>query len=372
MKKIRLVVNAIPLANIKTGIGTYIQGLYSRLEQISDLDIYYFDGHTVRQKFPSSPDLNKWSKRVDLFWKLPARLAYGIRLFFHIKREKIFEKLSKGFDLYHETAFFPFKTSLPTVFTVHDLSVLRFPEFHPRERVLYFNRYFKKRLKRAAFVLTVSEFTKRELIKHVQYPGERIQVTHLGYDQNIFRVYPRQQTDVTLKKYQIKDPFFVFIGTNDPRKNLKLLEKCAPYSKYPIYLIGWQGWRRQSFGSKLIPLGYIPKDRELAHILNRARALIYPSIYEGFGLPVLEAMACGCPVVVSTRASLPEVAGEAGIYLQKLSEVKELLEIMHRLVVGDDFWRKYSNKALKRAKFFSWENTAKQTLEVFKKTMIFY
>ena len=366
--KIKIIVNAIPLVNIKTGIGRYIEGLYSELQKFEHIEIFYFDGRNILKNFPKPIEIRKWSKIVDIFWKLPSNLSYFLRLMYHKKKERLFKKYSKKFHIYHETAFFPFECNLPTIFTIHDISLIKYPEYHPEERVKYFNNFFWKRIKNVSYILTVSEFTKKEILSYINFPEEKIVVTYLGYDKNFFKVYPKDEKSETIKKYQIKKPFFLFVGTHDPRKNLKLIERCAERIEHPIYIVGWQGWEKIEGKKNLFPLGYI-NDIELAHLYNEACALIYPSFYEGFGLPVLEAMACGTPVIVSKKASLPEVAGEAGIYLNDLYCPDELIEKLKKLISDSNFRKEFSNKSINQAKKFSWKNTAKLTYLTMKNTL---
>ncbi len=366
MNKIKIIVNAIPLINIKTGIGRYIEGLYTELEKYDTFDIKFFDGKNLLKKLPEFKNQYIWDKLVKLFWKFPDNFSYILRLILHYKREINFKKFSKKNNIYHETGFFPFESPIKTVFTIYDVSLIKYPEFHPKERVMYFKKFFYKRLKQVKYILTISNFSKKEILSCIDFPEDKIIVTYLGYNRKIFRKYNNKETNLTLLKYKIKKPFFLFVGTNDPRKNINLIIKAASKINFPFYIIGWDGWG-ESLGSKNITtIGYVD-DIELAHLYNNAVALILPSFYEGFGLPVLEAMACGCPVVVSNKASLPEVAGEAGIYLNDINNENELCSILTYLLNNDSYKIKKSEESIKQAENFSWEKTAKITAEVFKR-----
>ena len=363
-RKLKVLVNAIPLAGIKTGIGRYIEGLYSELEKFSEIEVWYFDGYNVSKNRPQpKPDFHR--SLIKFFWKLPFSLALVVRILLHMRREFIFSRINKNFDLYHEPGFFPFQTQIPTVFTIHDLSLLHFPKWHPRERVWYFRLFFKRRLKYVNYILTVSHFTCKEVIKALNWPLEKIRTIYPGYDERLF--YPRpERVELTLKKFRIPSEYYLFVGTGDPRKNLSLLEKATPRFKYPLVVVGWEGWSELArTTSQIIFLGYIP-DEDLATIYTGARALIFPSLYEGFGFPALEAMACGCPVVLSRRASLPEVGGVAALYLKNPHDPEELLRTLNRL---EDPKELYRRKELGRiqARKFSWEKAAQETLTIFKK-----
>ncbi len=373
----KIIVNAIPLINIHTGISRYLSCLYTALEQQygNQTEIGYFDGKTISNKFPPGPKNQKsWSQLVDIFWKLPPFMAFQLRQFIHLRREAIFKNLSREFDIYHEAGFFPFKThaKVKVVFTVHDLSIFRYPECHPKERVLFFEKNFQKSLLGVDHFLTVSDFTKSEMIAYCKTPASRLTTTPLAFDPDVF--HPQLTSSATTvnkhAKHRIPEKYFLYIGSGDPRKNMEVIPSALEQAELNIPLVtaGWSGWSDKLINNNIISLGYVT-DQELAELYAGAIALILPSRYEGFGLPVLEAMACGCPVITSQAASLPEVAGDAAIYLKDPTNRKELATVLTLLTEQGQLRTAMSEQGELQASKFSWFETARLTYQVFREIL---
>jgi alpha-1,3-rhamnosyl/mannosyltransferase len=372
----KVLVNAIPLANPRTGIGRYISCLYKAMGELAgpDLEIKYFDGSEASSDMPHPPArLGRWSVLSRLFWGLPPRLALAVRLAAHARRERAFTVAAQGFDLYHETAFFPFPTppDVRTVFTVHDLSLDRYPQWHPAERVLFHRRCFAPSLAGVDRFLTVSRFTRDELTALYPMAPDRATVTPLAVDPTLFRPWPRAAVEAGRLRCGLPERYLLFVGGGDPRKNAGTVLAAMDTLPTDIRLavVGWEGWDRTAAGrARTMALGYVP-DEELAALYAGALALVYPSLYEGFGLPILEAMACGCPVVCSRLASLPEVGGEAALYLEDPTDPAELAGVLNRLVESPLLRADLSVRGLAQASRFSWESTAAATLRIFTEVM---
>ena len=370
MRKLRVIVNAVPLVTVNTGIGRYLRRLYAALERgYGDrLEIAYFDGRRASPTPPLPPEnLAGRSRLTSLLWKLPPSVGLAVRLARHWQREAAFYQAAKGYDVYHEAAFFPFRAprGVATVFTIHDLSLVTLPERHPAERVRYFNRYFYQRLEHVNRFLAVSKFTRDEMVRLLHLDPDRIRVTWNAHEPEVFH-----PVDGPLPA-GVPERYFLFVGTNDPRKNLHVIPKAlaASGTNIPLVTAGWSGWSDERMdGPPPIEMGY-SNDEVLAALYSKALALVYPSLYEGFGLPVLEAMACGCPVVITRLTSLPEVAGEAGIYLDDPADAAAMGAVLAR-VAGDPALRAESARlGLARAGLFSWDETARRTFEEFQKSL---
>jgi len=376
-RKFKLVVNAIPLLNIGTGIGRYLDGLYSQLEEHfrDEIEFGYFDGTSVNSNRPQGPgNVEQWSSRVDWFWKLPAFAALALRIVSHYQRELWFSRAAKDYDVYHEAAFFPFLAPkrIKTAFTLHDLSLVRFPQFHPKERALYARIFWRRRCKSVARFIADSQFVKEEIIQDLGVSEKQVDVVPLAHDPRFF--YPRSPDEVALvrSRYRLPKDYFITVGSGDPRKNMDVIPRALLAAKLeaPLALAGWSGWSENRTAEKqVIALGHVAND-DLAGLYSGALALIYPTLYEGFGLPVLEAMACGCPVVCSRRASVPEVAGDAALYLENPEQSEELGDLMRKVALNRSLAEELSCRGLVQASSFSWQKTAQSTCRVFRELLL--
>jgi glycosyltransferase involved in cell wall biosynthesis len=373
--KIKILVNAFPMVNVNTGIGRYVRCLYQALEEHygDRLEIGYFDGKRVSTTMPSGPkNLTRWSRLVSLFWRLPAYPALLFRLLFHFNQERNFRRHVKDYDIYHEAGFFPFLTPshVKIVFTVHDLSIFRFPQYHPRERVLYCRLFLSRRCENVSKFLTVSDFSKDEMKQFLNIPNEKTRVIYEGFDAPTF--YPRSLKEIggILRGRSLPEKYFLFVGSGDPRKNMGVIPEALDRAdlEVPLVVAGWSGWAGKNMRKKIIFLGYV-EDDQLALLYSGALALIFPSRYEGFGLPILEAMACGCPVITTRKASMPEVAGDAALYMKDPDDVKGLAGLLKELVENPQHRQEWVEKGLVRAGLFSWQKTAQATFRAFEQAL---
>lgn len=366
----KIVVNALPLVGIRTGIARYVQHLYAELSKHPDVEIRYFDGERLLSRPPEARNgTATFRSLARIFWRLPPRMALWVKMVMHARRERLFRNLASGFDVYHEPAFFPLPVpdGVRTVVTVHDMSLSRYPQWHPRERVLHWQHYFRRLLKRADRVVAVSEFTRRELGEVCGGGLPPVETTLLGVDSDVFSSPLRGDVLSVGSKYGLPEKYVLFVGTGDPRKNVDVIPKALERTGLGIPLVvpGWSGWeRREGYSSLLMPLGYVP-DEDLPALYAGAVCTVYPSLYEGFGLPVVEAMACGSPVITTRLASMPEVGGDAVCYLENPQDPEELAELLVRLAEDEEFADGLRRRGRERAQGLSWKKTAEQTLKVF-------
>lgn len=287
----------------------------------------------------------------------------------------------RRFDLYHALAFVaPLVLNTAMVVTVYDLSFLRYPERLSLPRRLYLRSMTALTCMRARRVLAISQSTADDLTAFLGVPPGKIDVTPLGYDRALFRSLQPAATARFRRKQKLPERFWLYIGTLEPRKNLLMLlrayRQLAPAERLPLILGGGVGWRgrevlaaieRLDLGESIRHLGFIPT-ADLPFWYNCAEAFLYPSVFEGFGLPVLEAMACGAPVVTSNASSLPEVVGAAGKILPP--QEQEAWTVALRELKANADWRADAReRGLERAGRFSWAQTAELTLASYRKAL---
>lgn len=294
---------------------------------------------------------------------------------------KIGQKFRK-YDLYHETNYIPMPFDGPTVITVFDLSFRLYRETHPEDRVRHMEKYFYPRLNLADHFITISEASRQEMVKHLGLSASKITVTYLGLD-DYFKPIMGDELKSGLSPYGLEaGSYILYVGTLEPRKNITtLLQAYALLPKrtrsdYPLILAGGKGWLMEKLeeeiktldiASTTILTGYVPVDH-LPALYCGATVFVYPSLYEGFGLPPLEAMACGTPVITSNVSSLPEVVGNAGI-LVNAHDVQKLKEEIESVVEDSDYRNMLSKLGLERARQFTWEACAKQTIDVYSRVL---
>jgi glycosyltransferase involved in cell wall biosynthesis len=257
--------------------------------------------------------------------------------------------LAGGADVLHcPTYRAPVRCSTPVVVTVHDLAVFRYPETFRRWTRTYSRRLVPLVVRAASRVIAVSEFTKRELVELLDVPEERVAVVANAVEPVFAPEGPRAEGDYVLA-----------VGTLEPRKNLARLAQAATRLGVELRIVGARGWGRVELPGSVRWLGEVP-DEELAALYRGARCLAYPSLYEGFGIPVLEAMACGCPVVTSAGGACEEVAGGAAVLVDPL-EVESIADGIERARDGA--------AGIERARAFSWEEAAAATAAVYREAV---
>ncbi len=280
----------------------------------------------------------------------------------------------RQYDLYHALAFVaPIVLTAPLVVTVYDLSFLHFPERLSIARRQYLRAMTALTCARAKRVLAISQSTADDLTALMGVPAGKIDVTPLGYNRAAF--HPLLAADMAhfRRKHGLPRRFWLYVGTLEPRKNLPLLleayARLGTADRLPLILGGGIGWMAQAvfaaierleLGEWVKHVGFIPT-ADLPLWYNCAEAFLYPSVFEGFGLPVLEAMACGTPVVTTNASSLPEVAGGAGRRLPP-GDIDQWTDALRDLQRNSDWRHEARMKGLERAKQFSWARTAELTL----------
>ena len=289
-------------------------------------------------------------------------------------------KKSKA-DILHSPAMIsPVRCTIPTVLTVFDTCIVSSPQSFPLWQRTITNKFLPTCIERADKIIAISHFTKREILRlYPDTPADKIIVTWLGVNPR-FRILDESLKAFVRNKYKLDKPFILSVSTSNPRKNLKTLIQAFALIKdrinHDLVLTGEYEWKSVELYSLVTDLGlrervkftgYLPLE-ELPVVYNLADLFIYPSLYEGFGLPPIEAMACGTPVITSNVTSLPEVVGDAALTLDPL-DMDLLAQSMETLIKNDTDRVTLRNKGIERAKLFTWEKCARETLAVYDSLM---
>ncbi|MFZ2162808.1 MAG: glycosyltransferase family 1 protein [Sideroxyarcus sp.] len=361
-----------------TGTGRYTYELIRQLESMGDISsLRYFRGWKVTDAIPAPQETaNSRGSFISAMARSRAAIAlYGMVM------PKIKARALASFEdyIFHGTSFYLPKFPGSSVATIHDLSMYSWADCHPPERVRFMREEIELTLGRAGRLITDSEYTRHEVAQHFNWPLEKVHAISLGCGAEF---HPRSHEDLlpVLSRYRLEPGgYTLFTGTIEPRKNLDALLTAygrlteAVRNRWPLVLTGYQGWGSQAIHDRIAQgeregwlryLGYLPS-AELPLLMAGARLFAYPSLYEGFGLPVLEAMASGTPVVCSNSSSLPEVAGDAAAMCPP-GDI-DSLHLLLQSGLEDETWRTEAiNKGLARAAMFSWARCAEKTISVYR------
>lgn len=366
----RIGIDARMLAYRRGGIASYIANLLRALSSIDDeIDYYvlYSRREQERRRFGAN-------FRPATLWTPPHHRLERWALGAEIWRMRL--------DLLHSPDFIPPAFGARRyVITVHDLNFLYYPQFLTPESRRYYAGQIEWAVRRADHVLADSEATRRDLIQLLGVPPDRVTTVHLAADP-AFRRLPTAAVRPTLARYGLEPGYLLFVGTLEPRKNLPglfaayriLLDRGV--TDVPLVVVGGRGWLCEQTFASVDKLGLTDRVRflydvpsaDLPALYNGAVLLALPSFYEGFGLPALEAMACGTPVVASNRGSLPEVVGEAGVQVDP-EDAEGIAEGLAAVLEDPVLRQRLVAMGQARAAEFSWQRTAKETLAVYRQVL---
>ncbi|HEX2030352.1 MAG TPA: glycosyltransferase family 1 protein [Actinomycetota bacterium] len=378
----RVAIDARPAVSPgKTGVGHYTWNLIHHLPRVDPETTYlawylYFRRLTGRPLFFTDIRAPNFRERWTPF---PARWFWRLTERYGLPRVEWFV----GFDVFWATNFLPPPTNASRlVVTVHDLAYKLHPETAPHSTLRWLQG-IDDALGRAAEVLVVSESTKRDLVELYPVPPERVTVTPLGVDTTVFRPPPEDRVAEARRRFGVQAPYLLYVGGIEPRKNLpNLVRAFAEVADVVprLVIVGgsvhWnpEGWNLLRPALEALPsgirgrvtiTGYVSEQDKIG-LLGGATALVFPSRYEGFGLPVLEALACGTPVVTSNLSSLPEVAGDEAVYVDPLDPAS-IAEGIRRVAEDEALRRRLREGGPRRAAGFTWERTARGTAEVLRR-----
>ena len=367
----RICVDISPAIYRRAGIGRYTQELMRALRnQNHDIEITPFSVEPTDIKHETNLDkLPRIQKRTsNKLWRLNVMGAHLSRL--------CQDKLFQGIDIFHATDnVLPLLTGTKSVFTLHDLAFRLYPETHT-----VYNRWFlrimmPRFLKSTEGIIAVSNSTKRDAEYFYKVSSGKVHVVYPGVGSQFKPVLDQNKLAFMRRTYGLPERYILYVGSIEPRKNLiRLFEAFGHVNQADIRLViaGRKGWRYRAIfehlgtlglEEKVIFTGFVPDDN-LPALYSNAVAFVFPSLYEGFGLPILEAMACGTPVVSSNTSSLPEAAGEAAILIAP-QDVQGWVDAINNLSCNPQLREELRQKGLRRVKDFSWDLAAEKTLSIY-------
>jgi glycosyltransferase involved in cell wall biosynthesis len=372
-RSMRIALDGIPLSETRTGVGHYTFELALALAESYPLDSIEL---VSPRAFTSGQDsLNETSLPPNLKLNYTAANVFERRWFVHGLPSYI---RRTGIELFHGTNFeVPFRRICPSVLTVHDLSLILLPHTHLSRRVRRARLRLPLMVRAATMIITPTEAIRREVCYHLGVALEKV-VTVPEAPRKVFRPSDSKADEETLRKPGINAPYFLAVGTLEPRKNLRALvlayrELIRSSSHRPwLVIAGKEGWMLDDLRAEIeragpeehIHLtGYV-SDEELRSLYSSCVGFVFPSLYEGFGLPPLEAMACGAPVIANRIPSLREVLGEAASFVDA-ENINELKSAMLSLIETPERRAMLSDASRNRAANFSWERTAAMTRSVY-------
>jgi glycosyltransferase involved in cell wall biosynthesis len=304
-----------------------------------------------------------WKYEIVKPQKMWTQIAFPLHLLITLKKPDVLLSL---------THYAPRFTTIPTIVSVMDVSYLNFPDTFKKRDLLKLTKWTEYSVKRAKKIITISKSSKNDIIKHYKVPEEKTKVVYLG-----LKKLNMDSSQKDLASFGVHKKFILFVGTLQPRKNIsRLIEAFSLLpqklkAEYQLVVIGKKGWLYEEIlkapekfrvSNDVLFLDYV-KDNDLPEFYKKAQVFVLPSLYEGFGLPVLEAMRYGCPVAVSNVSSLPEAGGEAALYFdpESTTDIKNTIE---KILTDSKLREKMREKGREQFKKFTWEKAAKEVLEV--------
>lgn len=353
----------------RAGIGRYTLFLLDELAK-ADQENHYtvFQHRKDKEPLVSAPNF----QRKTLFTPVHSRLEQPL-----LMAELLFHNL----DLIHSTDFIPpLYSSVPSIITVHDLAFLRWPHFLTEDHATYYSQ-IDRGVRHARHVIVPSHSTKNDVIGQLGVPESKISVIYEAAA-SIYRPMPIEPArEAVQRRFSVPGQYILFVSTIEPRKNIDGLLRAFHHlrtkynlTEFGLVLAGKPGWLYEDIFEIVEQLGlkestfFVGRvtDEELRQLYVGARCHVHPALYEGFGLPPLEAMACGTPTVVSNTSSLPEVVGDAALTFDP-NDWEEMAVAIRRLLIDDDLHAEMRHKGLQRAATFSWSRAAAETLELYQR-----
>jgi glycosyltransferase involved in cell wall biosynthesis len=362
-----------PITATRTGVGNYCYYLLKHLLESAKGDEQMVGFATGRER----PVLQELEGQLKYrYMPLPTRVMYRSWTWFNRPRV---DRALGGVDVYHATNYFlPPTQRARRVVTIHDLAFMVAPELASPKIVGPYSGLMRKFANEADAIMAYSESTKADIVHYLGAPPEKIAVAPMAVDED-FVAMPRDEAERWLReKYRVETPFLLFVSTLEPRKNvptlLRAFARVAREIPHKLVLVGSVGWnsedifhtmRKLKITERVVRPGFVPH-HELPAFYCAADAFLFPTLYEGFGLPLLEALTCGCPVITSNNSSVPEVTGDAAL-CSDANDDENIAADIRRVLGNPQLRAEMARRGHEHAKKFSWEACAKGTLDVYRK-----
>ncbi len=352
---------------IKTGVEWYAYYLIQELKKITVNDGNRYFLYTDKKLIGDLATLpENWQEKV---------LAWPFKYFWTLKRLSLEIFKNPPDVLFVPSHVFPLILAKKNIITLHDLCFERFPQVYSFLSRIYLRLMYKRAAKLADKIIVPSEFTKKELIDLYQVKSEKIVVIYMGYNKIFRPIKDKEKIGKILKKYGLKKPYLLFFGRLEKKKGVDILLKAFQilaneFSDIHLVLVGPQGYGYKNFKFQILhfknikELGYIKNEEERALLYNGAEAFVFPSLYEGFGMPILEAMACACPVIASDIEPIREITKINSAILVPPNNPEILAEKIKEVLKNQELRNNLIENGLEQVKNFSWEKCAKETLKI--------
>ncbi|MFB3897365.1 MAG: glycosyltransferase family 4 protein [bacterium] len=354
------------------GTETYLRGLIDGLSKI--------DNHNEYILFTNRENHDSIKVTASNFSKVQCKFYARNRLYRVFWEQTLFPRLikKKQIDILHSPGYVsPIKVECKTVVTIPDMQYWYYPQNFPKLRLWYWQYFIPRSAQKADAIITLSDNSKTDIVELLLIPEKKLTVTCPASKYHKSDLYPEIKVTQILRKYNIHSSFILSVGSLLPHKNLDQLimgyAQLANIIKEQLIIVGL---KRQSYAilqekikqtniesNRVMFLGYIP-DEDLIALYQKARVFVLPSLFEGFGIPVLEAMMFGCPVVASNRTSIPEVLGDAGLLFDP-ENLQDMVDSIWKMLSNTEFRDKSIQKGYDRIRLFSWEQMARKTLIVY-------
>ena len=367
------------------GAGRYIINLIRSLLRIDKKNTYVLTGRYITGEYlPEIYDLKSQFPDNKIKLEFYGTTSKKLKLWDKIRFPLLELKGLKADILHCPDYLIPPTMNKNIILTVHDLAFIRFPEFNFDWFIKKYTGEIKRNARISKKIIADSESTRNDIVNFFGIDPARVEVVYLAADDIFRKLSEKEKSTEVLKKYQLDNKYILSVGTIEPRKNFAALirafnniKKSKTGSGYKLVIVGRTGWKSEAtyqerenspYSDDILFTGRIT-DQDLVQLYNWAELFVYPSLFEGFGLPPLEAMSCGLPVIAYDTSSLKEIIGDSGKLVEAGDENKLENQLLY-VLENEKIKKELSSKSLIQAKKFSWEETAKKTLDIYNKTIL--